>query len=88
MSDPQDPKLPTLPEQLHRNEADQSEVDERFADPAASDRAAHEEHDAGPRRIASLLAELVTMQARQLDLQTEQTRLLQAILQAVSPQGA
>jgi hypothetical protein len=88
MSDPQDPRRPPIPEQIHRNEASQSEVDERLADYAASDRAEREEHDASPHRIASLLAALVTMQGQQLDLQTEQTRLLQAILQAVSPQGA
>jgi hypothetical protein len=88
MSDPRGPTPPTIPEPIHRTEAGQTEVDQRLADHAQDDRERRLVADTGPQRISILLEELVHMQSRVLDLQTEQTRLLQAILQAVAGQGA
>ena len=88
MSDPREPTPPTIPERIHRTEAGQTEVDQRMADRAQDDRDRRTEADTGPQRITLLLAELVDTQKRLLDLQTEQTRLLQAILQAVSGSSA
>ncbi len=88
MSDSQGPTLPAIPEPIHRTKAGQTEVDQRMADHAQGDRERLEAADTGPQRMSTLLAELVYTQKRLLDLQTEQTRLLQAILQAVSGQGA
>ena len=88
MSDSQGPTLPAIPEPIHRTKAGQTEVDQRMADHAQGDRERFGAADTGPHRMSTLLAELVYTQKRMLDLQTEQTRLLQAILQAVSGQGA
>jgi hypothetical protein len=88
MSDQHGPTPPTIPEPIHRTEAGQTEVDERMADHAQVDRDRRLVADSGPQRIGRLLEELVDAQMRVIDLQTEQTRLLQAILQAVSGQGA
>jgi hypothetical protein len=88
MSGPPGGTPPTIPEPIHRTEAGQSQVDQRLADHAQDERERRAEADMGPQRISLLLAELVDMQKRMYDLQTEQTRLLQAILQAVSGKGA
>ncbi len=88
MSGPEKPKSRTIPEPIPRDEASQTEVDQRLADHAQSERARRAADHTDPPRIATLLEQLVYTQERLLDLQTEQTRLLQAILQAVSGQGA
>jgi hypothetical protein len=88
MSGPKERKPSAFPETIHRNEASQIEVDQRLAGLAQDARERRDGEDPDPRRITTLLEELVYTQARLLDLQTEQTRLLQAILQAVSNQGA
>jgi len=84
VSGPKEPEPPAIPELIHRSEASQADVDRRLATHAHSDRKERAAADTGPQRISTLLEELVYMQERLLDLQTEQTRLLQAILQAVS----
>ena len=88
MSGPQDPTPPTIPELIHRSEANQAAVEQRLAGHAQDERGRRAVEDTGPQRISTLLEEMVYMQGRVLDLQIEQTRLLQAILQAVSGQGA
>jgi hypothetical protein len=88
MHGPQDPQPPPIPELIHRNEANQAEVEHRLAGHAHDERARRAADDTGPQRISTLLEELVYMQGRVLDLQIEQTRLLQSILQAVAGQGA
>jgi hypothetical protein len=88
MSDGQGPKPPTIPESIHRDEASQKDVDQRLADYAHEERERRAVDAPGPPRIAALLEQIAYGQERLLDLQREQTRLLQAILQAVSGQGA
>jgi hypothetical protein len=88
MSGPQDPERPIPPQPIPRDEAGQIEVDQRMADHAQSDRERRAVEDSGPRRIARLLEQLIDTQAEQLALQAEQTRLLQAILQALSRPSA
>jgi hypothetical protein len=88
MSHPQGPKPPTIPEPIHRDEASQVDVDQRLADHAAEERERRAANATGPQRITALLEQIAYGQGRLIDLQTEQTRLLQAILQAVSGQGA
>ena len=88
MSHPQGPKPPNIPEPIHRDEASQLDVDQRLADHAAAERERRAVDTPGPQRITALLEQIAYGQERLLDLQTEQTRLLQAILQAVSRQGA
>ena len=88
MSSPKKPEPPTMPELIHRSEASQAEVDRRLATHAHSERKQRAVNDTTPQRISTMLEELVFTQERLLDLQIEQTRLLQAILQAVSePRG-
>jgi hypothetical protein len=88
MSHPQGPTPPSIPEPIHRDEASQMDVDQRLADHAEEERERRAVDAPGPQRITALLEQIVYGQERLLDLQTEQTRLLQAILQAVSGQGA
>lgn len=88
MNRPQGPKPPTIPEPIHRDEASQMDVDQRLADHAHQERERRAGDTPGPPRIAALLEQIAYGQERLLDLQAEQTRLLQAILQAVSGQGA
>jgi hypothetical protein len=84
VTSPRKPEPPTGPALLHRSEASQAEVDRRMATHAQSERKQRVVDDTGPQRISVLLEELVYTQERLLDLQIEQTRLLQAILHAVS----
>jgi hypothetical protein len=84
VSGPKKPEPPTIPELIRRSEASQAEADRRLATHARSERKQRAENDTAPPRISTLLEELVFTQERLLDLETEQTRLLQAILQAVS----
>jgi hypothetical protein len=88
MSHPRKPKPPTIPEPIHRDEASQLDVDQRLAAHAADEREHRALDTPGPPRITALLEQIAYRQERLLDLQAEQTRLLQAILQAVSGQGA
>jgi hypothetical protein len=88
MSQPPGRKPPTLPESIHRDEASQLDVDQRLADHAQLERERRAVDAPGPQRIAALLEQIAYGQEQLIDLQTEQTRLLQAILQAVSRQGA
>ena len=88
MSDQQGPTPPTIPGPIHRTEAGQMQVDERMADHAQVDRYCRRWPTAAHNASGGSLEELVDAQMRVIDLQTEQTRLLQAILQAVSAQGA
>ena len=88
MSRPKGPKPPTLPEPIHRDAASQIDVAQRLADYAQEERERRAVDAPGPPRIAALLEQIAYGQERLLDLQREQTRLLQAILQAVSGQGA
>ncbi len=86
MSGPRKPKPPTIPEGIHRTEASQEEVDRRLADHARGERQKRLAEDTGPQRVSTLLGQLVYTQERLVDLQTEQTRVLHAILEAVSVQ--
>jgi hypothetical protein len=88
MSHHQGPKPPAIPEPIHRDDASQMDVDQRLADHAAVEREQRAPDAPGPQRITALLEQIAYGQGRLIDLQTEQTRLLQAILQAVSGQGA
>jgi hypothetical protein len=88
MSHPQGPKPPTIPELIRRDEASQLDVDQRLADHATDEREQRALDTPGPQRITALLEQIAYGQERLIDLQREQTRLLQAILQAVSAQGA
>jgi hypothetical protein len=88
MSQPRGPKPPPIPELIHRDEASQLDVDQRLADHAEDERERRTVDTHGPQRITVLLEQLVYGQERLHDLETEQTRLLQAILQAVTGQGA
>jgi hypothetical protein len=88
MSRPKGPKPPTVPESIHRDEASQIDVDQRLADYAQEERERRAVDAPGPQRIAALLEQIAYRQEQMLDLQAEQTHLLQAILQAVSDQGA
>jgi|SRR5712692_2218339 len=84
MSGPEEPQPPTAPASIHRDDVNQAAVDQRLADHVQRERQQRAADDMGPQRIAPLLAELVYTQERQLAQQTEQTRLLRAILAAVS----
>ena len=84
MSGPRKPKRPTMPEPIHRDEASRTEVDQRMADHAQSGREQRAAEDAAPRRLATLLEQLVDLQAEQLAQQAEQTRLLQKIMQTLA----
>lgn len=64
------------------------DVDQRLADHAQQERERRAVDTPGPQRIAALLEQIAYGQEQLLDLQTEQTRLLEAILQAVASQGA
>ena len=88
MSRPKGPKAPAIPEPIHRDEASQMDVDQRLADHAQEERERRAVDAHGPQRIAALLEQIAYGQERLFDLQTEQTRLLQAIFQAVSGQRA
>jgi hypothetical protein len=88
MSRPQGPKPPPIPAPIHRDEASQMDVMQRLADHAQRERQRRAVDAPGPSRITTLLEQIAYGQEQLLDLQTEQTRLLQAILQAVSGQGA
>jgi hypothetical protein len=85
---PPGPQPPTIPEPIHRDEASQVDVDQRLAAHAEAARERRAANAPGPERITALLEQIAYGQERLLDLQSEQTRLLQAILQAVSGQGA
>ena len=88
MSHPQGPKPPDIPEPIHRDEASQMDVMQRLADHAQEERQRRGVDAPGSSRITVLLEQIAYGQEQLVDLQTEQTRLLQAILQAVSGQGA
>jgi hypothetical protein len=81
-------ELPEFPQPLHRDEASQLDVDQRLAGYAQAERERRAIDALGATRVAALLEEIACGQERLLDLQMEQTRLLQAILQAVSRQDA
>jgi hypothetical protein len=88
MSRPPGRKPPKIPQSLRRDEASQMDVDQRLADYAQAERERRAVDIPGPPRIAALLEQITYGQEQLLDLQRDQTRLLQAILQAVSSQGA
>jgi hypothetical protein len=85
MSGPEPPQPPTPPAAIHRDDANQAAVDQRLADHAQTERQQRAAMESGPQRISVLLEELVYTQGRLLDLEIEHTRLLHAILEALSP---